>query len=234
MSSEKPVVSGGSGPVGGCKSRAAAYERLLEPRPLVVIFVLLMLAAVSGGSLWIDEIITVYFAVQPTIGQWWHVISTSHANDLQMPFYMIFIWGIEKIFGTGEFPLRLAGTLWLVPGLTAFVVSFPRGLRRLAALLVAGSNAFIWYYANEARPYAMQLGGSFLVFAALNRLASGCGSMKEERRWLHGFAFGLWVVCGSSMLAMIWASAALGAAGSSFRRNASWAGGGRSGSCGSF
>ena len=108
--------------------------------------------------------------------------------------------------------MRLAGALWMVPGLAAFVVSFSGGRRRLAALLVAATNAFIWYYANEARTYSMQLGGSFLVFAALNRLASRQGSMGEEKRWLYCFAIGLFVVCGSSMLGMIWASAALGAA----------------------
>jgi hypothetical protein len=185
---------------------------MLEAWPLVVFFALLMLAAVSGGSFWIDEAGTAYAADQATMGQWWHYISTSRFTEVQMPLYSIFVWTYAKFFGVGEFPLRLAGAIWLVPGLAAFVVSFPRGGRRLAALLVAATNAFVWYYANEARTYAMQLGGSFLVFAALNRLASRQDSIGEERRWLYGFAFGLFVVCAGSMLGMIWASAALGAA----------------------
>jgi hypothetical protein len=76
-------------------------------------------------------------------------------TEVQMPLYSIFIWAFAKCFGIGEFALRLAGTLWLVPGLVAFAVSFPHWRRRLAAVLVVATNAFVWYYANEARSYAM-------------------------------------------------------------------------------
>jgi hypothetical protein len=171
-----------------------------------------MLLVVSGESFWIDEAGTAYYARVANIGQWWHGISTSGMTEVQVPLYTIFVWAFAKCFGVGEFPLRMAGALWLIPGLTAFVVSFSGDGRRLAALLVASTNAFVWYYANEARTYAMVLGGSFLVFAALNRLASRQVSSETENRWLCGFAFGLLVVCGSSMLGMIWASMALGAA----------------------
>jgi hypothetical protein len=203
MCSEKPVVSSASG--------SAGSNQLLEAWSLVVFFALLMLTAVSGGSFWIDEAVTANLAVQPSIGQWWHVISTSQMTDVQMPLYAFFVWAYAKFFGVAEFPLRLAGALWLIPGLAVFVVSFPKGWRRLAALLVAATNAFIWYYANEARSYSMQLGGSFLLFGALNRLASATDSTAEEQKWLYAFAFGLFVVCGGSMLGMVWASAALGA-----------------------
>jgi 4-amino-4-deoxy-L-arabinose transferase-like glycosyltransferase len=212
MTPDKPVVSSGDDSVAGKDAMATGFARLLEPWPLVVVFALLMLVAVSHKSLWIDEAVTANLAEQPTLGKWWHVISTSGMTDVQMPLYTIFVWAFAKFFGVGEFPLRLAGALWLVPGLAAFVVSFPRGWRRLAAFLVAATNAFIWYYADEARTYAMQLGGSFLVFAALHRLVSSEISAGEERRWLYCFAFGLLVVCGSSMLGMIWAWAPLGAA----------------------
>jgi 4-amino-4-deoxy-L-arabinose transferase-like glycosyltransferase len=184
---------------------------MLEAWPLMVFFCLLMLAAVSGGSFWIDEAGTGCAAGQATLGQWWHLISNFAGTEVQAPLYSIYEWAFARFFGVGEFALRLAGALWLIPGLVAFVVSFPRGGRRVAALLVAATNAFIWYYANEARTYVMQLGGSFMVFAALNCLASGQASIDEEKKWLYCFALGLFVVCGSSMLGLIWASAALGA-----------------------
>jgi len=171
-----------------------------------------MLAVVSRASFWIDEAGTAFFAGQATLGQWWHAVCVAHTTEVQMPFYAVYLWAFAKLFGVGEVPLRLAGAIWLIPGLTAFVVSFPRGGRRLAALAAAATNAFIWYYANEARTYSMQLGGSFLLLAALNRLASSPISPTEEKRWLWCFVLGLLVVCGTSMLGMIWASAALGAA----------------------
>jgi hypothetical protein len=184
----------------------------LRPWALTIFFVLFALAAVTGGSFWLDEAGTAYAASRPTLAQWWHFISTSGMTEVQMPLYSIFIWAFAKCFGIGEFALRLAGTLWLVPGLVAFAVSFPHWRGRLAAVLVVATNAFVWYYANEARSYAMQLGGSLLVFAALNRLAAVAGSPEEERKWLWVFVFGLLTVCGGSMLGMVWASAALGAA----------------------
>src|SRR5487761_2670107 len=38
-------------------------------------------------------------------------------------------------------------------------------------VLAAGASPFCWGYLNEARPYAMQLGASFLILAALGRLS---------------------------------------------------------------
>ena len=40
---------------------------------------------------------------------------------------------------------------------------------------------FAWYYLDEARPYAMQLGASLLVVASLARLARD-SAMAEARR----------------------------------------------------
>jgi hypothetical protein len=185
---------------------------LLRPTALTVFFVLLMLAAVTGGSFWLDETGTAYGASPHTLGQWWHLNSTSGRTELQMPLYHLYIWAFAKVFGIGEYALRLAGALWLAPGLAAFAVSFLQWRRRLAAMLVLATNAFIWYYANEARAYSMLLGGSCMVLAALNRLASVASPAEKEGRWLGVFVFGLLTVCGSSMLGMVWASAALGAA----------------------
>jgi hypothetical protein len=185
---------------------------LLRPTALTIFFVLFVLATVTQGSFWLDEVGTAYAASRATLAQWWHFISTSGMTEVQMPLYSVFIWAFAKVFGIGEYALRVAGALWLVLGLVAFAVSFPQWRRRLAAVLVLATNAFIWYYANEARAYSMLLGGSCLVLAALNRLSSGSGPPEEEGKWLGVFVFGLLTVCGSSMLGMVWASAAVGAA----------------------
>jgi hypothetical protein len=133
-----------------------AFPVCLRPWALTIFFVLFALAAVSGGSFWLDEAGTAYAASRPTLGQWWHFISTSGIPEVQMPLYSVFIWTFAQLFGIGEFVLRLAGMLWLALGLVAFAVSFPQGRGRLAAVLVVATNAFIWYYANEARSYPMQ------------------------------------------------------------------------------
>ena len=175
------------------------------------VFVLFLLIAVSSSSFWIDEVGTAKKAGQPTIGDWWHLISTDKETDLQMPFYSLYLWVAAKSIGLRELPLRLASAVWLLPGLVAFVLSFRSRHTQITAMLVALTNAFLWYYANEARSYAMQLGGSLMVFAAIHRLAGENVSDEQQKPWLRTFAAGLLILCGSSMLCMIWASSALAA-----------------------
>ena len=66
--------------------------------------------------------------------------------------------------------------------------------KKFCPALVVLSSPFAWYYLDEARPYAMQLGASLIIFAALFRL-----SQNEElygtqaQRWLAAF-FGLGLI----------------------------------------
>ena len=129
-------------------------------------------------------------------------------SDLQMPLYMIYMWGFAKIFGLGEWTLRAANIPWFVAGVAAFISAFPKP-QRYAAAAVTLLCPFAWFYLNEARPYAMQLGSSLVIFAALYRL-SGDISMPPrcERNWSIAFCLGILVLCGSSLLGVIWAGAA--------------------------
>ncbi len=166
------------------------------------------LAAISTQSLWIDELFMVAKAKQPTLHDWWQTMCREKGSDLQMPFYMIYMWGFVKVFGLGEWALRAANIPWFVAGVALFIPAFPRPTR-WAMAVVTLACPFAWYYLDEGRPYAMQLGAGLTVFAALVRLRQIDGpACPAEGWWLVAFFVGLLALCGSSLLGVIGAMAA--------------------------
>jgi hypothetical protein len=167
--------------------------------------------AVSQQSLWIDEASTASIAMQPSLGDWWSQMKHVRGSDLQMPLYMIYVWGLAKAFGPSEWALRASGLFGLLAGLMAMAGSMKDRRERIAFFVVAGTSAFIWYYASEARPYAMQLGAACAIFAAVRRLSSPMLDASLERKWLAVFLTALVCLCGSSLLGVIWAAPGLAA-----------------------
>jgi len=176
--------------------------------PWVLPGFLVCLVAISRQSLWIDEAFMAAKASQPTLADWRQAMLEGGGSDLQMPLYMIYVWGFAKIFGLSEWALRAANIPWFVVGVAAFIRVAPQP-QRLAVALVTLAAPFAWYYLNEARPYAMQLGMSLLIFAALYHLSRSVLTPWQETGWFAAFCFGLFALCGSSLLGVIWAGAAL-------------------------
>lgn len=178
-------------------------------------------AAVSPESLWIDEALTAVKAMQPDLDGWWRVMVEQKHSDLQMPLYMFWVWGWEKVFGSSEWALRAANLPWMLAGAILLLNTVTgTGIQRRMLVLALAFNPFAWYYLNEARPYAMQLGAAFAVLAGLRALhqldrsgASGATAFREgfssEKSGLVILIVGLVVLSGSSMLGMIWAGAAM-------------------------
>ena len=164
--------------------------------------------AISGQSFWIDEALTAMKASSPTLCLWWERMVTERASDLQMPLYMVTTWGVAQLFGTGEWVLRAANLPWFVAGLTAFAFSF-RGRQRVFAAAAGALSPFAWYYLDEARPYAMQLGASLLVAAAIRQLTTGVEVPAKPATWLALFGVGIGVLAGTSLLGVFWCMAAL-------------------------
>jgi len=105
------------------------------------------LAALSAKSLWIDEALTAVKAMQPNFHSWWQAMLQERTSDLQMPFYMFYMWAFEKVFGANEWTLRFANLPWFVAGAVAFIHSLPAQYhRRWIAAFLTLCFPFTWYY----------------------------------------------------------------------------------------
>ncbi len=168
---------------------------------------LVPLLAISTQSYWIDESLTALKASQPTLAGWWQQMVAEKMSDLQMPLYMFYTWGWTRLFGTGEWILRAANLPWFLGGLLAFAFSF-QGASRVLAAGVGACSAFAWFYLDEARPYAMQIGVSLLIVASIRQLGEP-GLRARQVRWVWVFCSGVGLLAGTSLLGVFWCGAAL-------------------------
>jgi uncharacterized membrane protein len=90
----------------------------------------------------------------------------------------------------------------------AFAFSF-RGWQRILAAAVGALSPFAWFYLDEARPYAMQLGASLLVAASIRQLMMDTENNTGLTTWLALFAIGISVLAGTSLLGVFWCFAAV-------------------------
>jgi hypothetical protein len=169
--------------------------------------------AISRQSFWIDELYSASAARQPTLDTLWREQLSGMGSNLQAPLYMIWIWMCGKIVGASEVALRAVNLFWLVTGMLALMWALARHRSlQLAMFMAAALSPFAWYYLNEARPYAMQIGTSLVVFASLFRLALNQDAPSRERFWVAGLCVVSLLLSASNMLAMLWLGAYLGAA----------------------
>jgi hypothetical protein len=185
-----------------------------ERLPSTVVWVGLGVAtgwiAISNQSYWIDEISTAHKAMMPTLEGWWGRMRAEGTSNLQLPLYLLYAWGWARLFGYSEFALRAGNLVWWLTALTVVSLLW-RTHRRFCALLAVTlmTNAFAWYYLNEARPYAMQIGTSFLVCGSLYGLLRGDLAAPQERWWAGAGGLGLVLLSASGLLAMYWLGALL-------------------------
>jgi len=186
-------------------------------RTLSLVILLLLALAVCGvaigtQSFWIDEGGTGFKARQAPLARWWQVMMMGDA-DVQMPLYFFFTWVWEGLVGLNEFAMRAGNVPWLLLGLiTLWRALADTPLLRRGFSLALLSSPFLWYYLNEARPYALQISVSLVVFSALVRISLDRDPPDAERRWVLVLCLGCLLMAASSMLAMIALGAYLGAA----------------------
>ncbi|MGO8765719.1 MAG: hypothetical protein ACLQSR_11385 [Limisphaerales bacterium] len=169
--------------------------------------------AINDQSFWIDEASTALKSRQPTLLDWWHEMLRVRGSDMQMPLYMIWIWICGRVVGSGEVALRAVNLFWFAPGMWLLWHSLRRQPRLQLCLFVAAIlSPFAWYYLAEARPYAMQMGASLCLLAAILHWSENKNEIDPcpvETFWVVGFALAIFALCGASMLGVIWAAAAV-------------------------
>ncbi len=187
-----------------------AQHRLLLPAVLVVSSAVAVLA-ITNESFWIDELMSAFLATADSFEDYKERNERLSSSDIQMPLYMAYLWLWQKFVGSSEMVLRLANVPWFLFGIYALWRFFRNTPRiRLFTIGFLLLSPFAWYYLNEARPYAMQLGGACAVI--------GCG-MRIVMGWKKGLCLDTWdlvitaigivVMAGSSLLSIPWVGAFL-------------------------
>jgi hypothetical protein len=200
------------GPTSGSPYGNHARTRWLQWSFAGCVLTLLCFGAISHDSFWIDECVTAQSVRHATLAATWREVLANRFSEVQMPFYVSYMWGYARCFGLGEFVMRLAGVPFFVIGIVLLMAAL--GTRRacssgIGLLVAAGLSPFAWYYLNEARPYAMQLGIAAMVAAAIFRLTDPDLEKHSASRWLKFFFFNAILLSGVSMLGQLWVGGAL-------------------------
>lgn len=112
----------------------------------------------TSQSLWYDEGSSLYYSggvtLQDTLGR----LARSSASERFQVLYFVVLWAWRQLFGNGEVSLRI---LSVVPGVSVLPVVFAisaltRGTATaFASLTLASVSAYMIYYSQEVRPYAL-------------------------------------------------------------------------------
>jgi hypothetical protein len=168
--------------------------------------------AVTNQSLRIDEGSAALKAMEPSLGGWWHNLRSEGNSNLQLIGELFYLWGWEKIFGASEVALRASNIPFFAGGVVALAWGMgPRRVAQTTVVLLALTNAFLWYYLSEARPYIVLFGFASLTAACLLRLVQEPDDSAPAAVWFRLFCAGLIGLCATSLIAVPWALGAIGA-----------------------
>jgi hypothetical protein len=149
--------------------------------------------------------------MQSTLGGWWHALLWERNSNMQLPLYLLDLWAWEKVFGASERMLRLGNVPFLLLTAYGLWLAFREDRMRFRfAVALLLTNAFVWSYLNDARPYMLMLAGGTLQFAAIYRLQRD--PTEFRRAWAWWFTMAALLLCATSMIAAPWAACAFCAA----------------------
>lgn len=161
--------------------------------------ILVGLLAIRPDSLWIDEANSASKAIQPNLSAFVGLLKADRGSDLQMPAYMVALWGWEKIVGKTEYALRSLNIMFFLSALAAVWLGL-RGPaeRRWIFTLLACSSAYLWAYLSEARPYLLQFCGATWTAVAWSNLRFFPEPTSFVRDWILA-SLGLLLLFASSL-----------------------------------
>ena len=132
---------------------------------LVALAAILRFATIDVQSLWLDESATVVLLRRDL----WDMLSTLPSAESSPPLYFVLAWAWAKLFGAGAIGLRsLSAVLGTLTVPVAYAAALPVSRRAgLWAAAIAAASPLTFYYAQEARGYALLIllcGLSFVLF----------------------------------------------------------------------
>jgi hypothetical protein len=161
---------------------------------LVAVGTMLLALGVSGESLWIDEGYSAKLAMQPTLVLWARTLKSILGSEPQMPGYQLYLWGWTRVFGMSEWGMRFANLPWAALFTAALAWGSERLLHVRRLWLIICLSPFLWFYMNEARPYAMMLGLSMATTVAVLSYAHDPVRFRLAPWWAMISLLALWSV----------------------------------------
>lgn len=174
--------------------------------PWLIIFAWFALSPfwILHESLWIDEAGSAVKVLAKNPSDVWRELVTEKNSNLHLPFYHYYLWACSKLLGQSEFALRLCNVPWMFLGFVFLLLGAspmagnPPRPTWLALFLT--SSPFLFYYANEVRPYAMQFG---LAAAAM------VGMVRTQRDdshflWKWSMALGTVLLAWTTVYGLAW------------------------------
>jgi 4-amino-4-deoxy-L-arabinose transferase-like glycosyltransferase len=155
---------------------------------IVVVGAIIRFATLGVQSTWTDEVATASY-LHGSLKQTLLVLPV----DTNPPLFYVLEWIFVRVFGQGDVGLRVlsavAGTL-TIPVLYAIGRVVASSRAGLVAAVLGAVQPMLWWYSQEARPYAL-----FTLLGALALLGFVI-ALRDRSVW--GLA--LWAVCGGLML----------------------------------
>lgn len=152
----------------------------------------------SSDSIWVDEAQTWRYAHHATFSGWWAEMASDRFSESQMPLGMFTAWVGARLLGTSEWAMRAPNMLWAAGSIFIFYL-LGRSLHQPFLPLLLAVQPYLWFYANEARPYALQIfSGSILLYG----LYQGIQLKLRGNIWALFFGTGAVLACASSMLGL--------------------------------
>jgi hypothetical protein len=111
-----------------------------------------------------------------------------------MPGYQLYLWAWSRIFGLSEWALRLANLPWALLFTAALAWGSERLLQMRRVWLIVCLSPFLWFYMNEARPYAMMIGLSMATTVAVLAYAQDPSRYRRAPWWAVLSLLVLWSV----------------------------------------
>ena len=180
----------------------------MTERSSSLVFLIAALALVpfmpSTDSIWVDEAQTWRYARHDSLQQFVKEFRNDRSSETQMPLGMGLAWAWARVIGTSEWALRAPNMLYAAGAIVCFFYVGRREKMVFMPLFLA-IQPFLWYYVNEARPYALQIfGGSLLLLAVYHAFKTDLRSPK----WAIFWGFGALISAASSLLGVIPVAAA--------------------------
>lgn len=163
---------------------------------LLVLSVGVFIFVPSNRSLWVDEGYTALSALEPSWNEWLEKFPHTFDYDPLKPLPGLVTFLFSRVTGGGEAALRYHNVVWILLGVGSLWFVGQRA--RMAWLpFVFILHPFVWYYLDEVRPYALQLGaGAMLLLSCL--VLTGA---KGKSAWgVSLFVVSSFLLSGSSLL----------------------------------